>query len=482
MIVIQNLISTEIGYQPDMDTNASPIATTYAEPLAILNNQTAVLSPLLATSWDEDPANKTLTAHLRKGVKFHDDTDFNAAAVKWNWQGQIDAHKGLKYLKSIDIIDDYTVRFSLTDYPYDAPISLLNNVLMYSPTAFAKNGKDWCYTHAVATGPFMVTDYKADVAITMKRFDNYWGKDQGYPYLDGILLKKIPDPVTAQTTMESKQADQWQIIPNPSLATDLAKKGFIVNATGPVQLSLWYLYPDTKPNSIFNDIKVRQAVAAAIDIPAITKLLGKGGYAALNQLVPAGLDGYNPTYKGIVYDPANAKKLLTDAGFPTGFSTNLTYSAENQEHIDASTAIQSYLAKVGINTTLIPLTAPAYFPAIFGAGWDGLFFGFSGCGNDQACISSFNTWMGPDRGLPFLLRGWSPATVELLSKGMHTYDAATRKTIGQQLMAMATDQWNVIPLYGEPMVSINQPWVHDDHPRYGLGYSRTPFKVWMDAH
>jgi peptide/nickel transport system substrate-binding protein len=482
MIIIQNLISSEIGSQPEMDTNASPISTIYVEPLAILNNQTSVLTPALATSWDEDPANKTLTAHLRKGVKFHDNTDFNADAVKWNWQTMIDGHKASKNLKSVDVIDDYTVRFSLTDYPYNTVIDMLNGVLMYSPTASKTHDKNWTFTHAVGTGPFMVTDFQQDVAITMKKFDNYWGKSLGYPYLDGIILKRMPDPVTAQATMESKQADQWAIIPNPSLAPDLAKKGFKVNGTGPVQLSLWYLYPDTKPNSIFNDIKVRQAVAAAIDIPSMVQLLGKGSYSALNQLVPKGLDGYAPDYKGIPYNPANARKLLADSGHPDGFNTSLTYSAENAEMSDACTMIQSYLSAVGIKVNIIPLTSAAYFPAIFGAGWDGLFFGFSGCGNDQACISSFNMWMGPNRSLPFLLRSWPTAVTDLLDKGLHTYDAAARKPIGQQLIAAATDQWNVIPLYGEPMVTINQPWVHDDHPKYGYGYSRTPYLMWMDPH
>jgi ABC-type transport system substrate-binding protein len=384
-------------------------------------------------------------------------------------------------LKSIEVIDDYTLKFTLTDYPYDAPVALLNAINMFSPTAFKTNGKDWCYQNAVATGPFQVTEFKRDVSITMKKFDNYWGKSQGYPYLDGVVMKQISDSISSQAMMESKQVDIWENMPVVSMSGAMVKKGFKANYTGPVQKQLWYLYPEVKPTSIFNDIKVRQAVAAAIDTEAIAEAVGKGTYEGLHQLVPKGLKGYNPNYKGIPFDPAKARQLLTEAGYPTGFKTNLYYSAENSDMADAATAIQAFLSDVGISAEIVALTQASYFPAIFGKGWDGLLIGFAMTGNDPFCVSAFSTFMGPNRSLPFSLRPWSQEVLDLLDKGLHSYDTTTRATIGQQLIKAASDQQNVIPLYCYGMPSVLQPWVHDVHPADGYGV-RHMYKVWMEAH
>jgi peptide/nickel transport system substrate-binding protein len=160
MTIIKNTFPAEIGFQPDFGSNEGSLATLYAEPLAEFNMNTEEFFPMLATSWEQDFANKTLTVHLRKGVKFHDGTDFNAEAVIWNYELMAEAHKApyQDETDSIDIIDDYTLRFVMNDYPYDTASSLLNNVDYFSPTAYQTHGKDWCYEHAVATGAFVVTD------------------------------------------------------------------------------------------------------------------------------------------------------------------------------------------------------------------------------------------------------------------------------------------------------------------------------------
>jgi peptide/nickel transport system substrate-binding protein len=480
--IIQNIMALEIGYPPDFGSQEGATSTLYAEPLAEYNMNTGACDPCLATSWDEDFANKTFTVHLRKGVKFHDNTDFNAEAVRWNFQLGIDNKKGSIWtmLKSMEIIDDYTLKFSFNDYPYDMKWVVLPTT-MFSPTAIQKNGKDWAYKHEAATGPFTVTDYQQDISFTMKKFDNYWRKNEGYPYLDGIVFSRIGDLMVCKTMMESKQADIWEAMADPSLTVGMDKKGFIINATGPVQLLYWYLYPDTKPNSIFNDIKVRQAIASAINNPDLALAIGKGMYQGLNQLVYKDLYSYLPDYKGNPYNPALAKKLLADAGYPKGFKTKLTY--ENIMENEAS-AIQAYLSEVNIEVSMNPLTDSAWFPQLFGMGWEGLMLAFSGAGNDVYSISAFRDWLGPHRTIPFsMMREWSPEVLALMDKGLHTYDDNQRKAISAQLFKAANDQLNVIPLWERPIVAVHQPWVHSRHPAEGgLGGYRLIWKTWMDSH
>ena len=480
--IIENILASNVGYPPEFGSQEGATSTIWAEALAIPTDDFEGYIPFLATSWDEDFNAKTFTVHLRKGVKFHDGTVFDAKAAKWNYQLAIDNHRFslAKKLISLDIVDDYTLKFSFNDYPYNTKDIILN-ANFYSPTAIETNGKEWARDHAVATGPFKVTNFQRDVAITCERFEDYWQKDKGYPYLDKVVFKRIGDPLVAKATMEAGEADSWEGMSDPTVTVEMAKRGFKAYYSGrPVNPLPWYLYPEVKPNSIFNDIKIRQAIAHSLDTVGIARAIGKGIYDPLNQLVYKGLYGYNPDYKGFPYDPAKAKQLLAEAGYPNGFQTKLVHDANMP---DEAAAVQSNLKAVGIDAQLVPLTEGAWFGSLFGMGWDGLNLAFNGVGNDKYCIASFDAWMGPNRSLPFILNDWSPEVLALLDKGLHTYDLEARKVVAMQLMTAAAEQLNVIPVYQRPIAVLNQPWVHSKHPEEGgYGGGRHIYRVWIDKH
>ncbi|MCR4394429.1 MAG: ABC transporter substrate-binding protein, partial [Dehalococcoidales bacterium] len=146
------------------------------------------MQPELAESWEVTSTGDSpnIVFHLRKGVKFHDGTDFNAKAVAWNLD--IFKRTGMftattNFWKSWDIIDDYTIRVNFTSWR-NTLLRAWENYFFVSPTAYEKNGIEWMRTHMVGTGPFMQTDYKRDVSMTAVRFKDYW--DKGKPYLDGV--------------------------------------------------------------------------------------------------------------------------------------------------------------------------------------------------------------------------------------------------------------------------------------------------------
>jgi ABC-type transport system substrate-binding protein len=480
--IIENILASNVGYPPEFGSQEGATSTIWAEPLALLADDMEGLIPFLAESWDEDTTAKTLTIHLRKGIKFHDGTTFDAKAAKWNYQLGIDNKRFslAPKLISIDIVDDYTLKFNMNDYPYNTK-NIILQVNFYSPTAIETNGKEWARDHAVATGPFKVVDFQRDVAITCEKFTDYWQKDKGYPYLDKVVFKRVGDALVAKAMMEAGEADSWEGMSDPTVTVEMATRGFKAYYSGrPVNALQWFLYPEVKPNSIFNDIKIRQAIAYALDKEGIAKAIGKGIYDPLNQLVYKGLYGYNPDYKGYPYDPSKAKQLLADAGYPTGFQTQLVHDAAMP---DEAAAVQANLKAVGIDAKLVPLTEGAWFPALFGMGWDGLNLAFSGTGNDKYCIASFNEWLGPNRSLPFILRDWSPEVISLLEQGLHTYDLEARKAIAMKLMTTAAEQLNVIPVYQRPIAVLNQAWVHSKHPEEGgYGGGRHIYRVWMDKH
>jgi peptide/nickel transport system substrate-binding protein len=302
--------------------------------------------PFLATSWDIDTTAKTITFHLRKGVKFHDGTDFNAQAVKFNWDAQIEAKSSIaQYWESIDVIDDYTVRVNLIEY-FNTMLDSFQSAFIVSPTAYEKNGIEWMRNNMVGTGPFKLIDYKRDISAEFVRNPDYWM--EGKPYLDGIKVVWISDPLTAAAALRSGSTDAWQI-DTGSVAAGFEGSEFKTNArlTGMICM----IFDSANADSPFYDKRVRQAVDYAIDKEALVKAKGYGYWKAAYQLPPEGTMAYNPDYQGRHYDPDKAKQLLTEAGYPNGFKWRLVVSPLGTDK-DVAAGIQNYLKKVGIDISI----------------------------------------------------------------------------------------------------------------------------------
>ena len=194
--------------------------------------------PWLATSWKIDQANNTITLFLRKGVKFHDGTDFNAQAAKWTIDKAIEA-KQVKGFLSADVVDDYTVRINVQKYQNNL-LNLLASSMCnpVSPTAYEKNGEEWAKWHPVGTGPFKFVSFERGDKLTYTRWDGYWRK--GEPYLDGIEYLFIRDPMTQQAAMRARGDERVDVlsITSGEQAAMMQAQGFnvIKMPVGPVSL------------------------------------------------------------------------------------------------------------------------------------------------------------------------------------------------------------------------------------------------------
>lgn len=307
--------------------------------------------PRLATGWQVSPDNKSITLTLRKGVKFHDGTDFNAEAAKTCLdmcvQGGISTE--LKPITSIDIVDDYTIKLNLSEYSpalINALISL--QAMMVSPTALKTQGKDWCMLHPVGTGPFKFVSYQRDVSLKYEKFNGYW--QQGKPYLDGIGYVFITDPVTALASLKGGEAHAGAL-QSPKDASDLKATGKYAINTNPSGV-MGLVGDSARTGSIYADIRVRRAIAYAIDTAAIVKAIGFGIYPVATQFVAAQNAVYNPAVIGYPYNTQKAKDLLTEAGYPKGFQTTITFDGTAAIKGDVFTAIQNYLLAVNIDAKL----------------------------------------------------------------------------------------------------------------------------------
>ncbi|MGG2200976.1 MULTISPECIES: ABC transporter substrate-binding protein [Paenibacillus] len=366
---IMSSTATNIGFPA---TDAASFTLYYNRPaLESLGRYdgTGKMTPFLAESWQSDSKAKTITFKIKQGIKFQDGTDFNAEAVKWNIEQYVAAKRPeVKGIQSIQVIDASTVQLNLASWDIGLLDSIAYFVLMVSPAAVEKNGKDWAVSHPVGTGPFNFVSWEKDVSIKFKKNENYWQK--GKPYLDAIEYSFIYDLNTAGNVFKSGGADViTQMTAETTLELEkLGKSTMQNNAKIYGRIGLGLMFDSGNPNSPLKELKVRQAVMHAVDTKAIIKSVLRGLAEETNQYYDSTAQFYNPDVKGYPYDPEKAKQLLAEAGYANGFKTKITTIPSYENLV---TAVQSYLAKVGIDVQVVTMDVSKLIALTAGT-WDGM--------------------------------------------------------------------------------------------------------------
>jgi glutathione transport system substrate-binding protein len=323
------------------------------------------LVPVLAESTEVNEDSTQYTVHLRRGVKFHDGTTFDAAAVKLNYDRLRDPANHLKrqsLLEAVDkveVVDEFTVRLVLK-----APSGVLLNYLAHtgasilSPKAIAQYGAE-ISRHPVGTGPFTFTSWTPDT-LKAARNPDYWRKDR--PRLDGVTIRCVPESGARLALLRSGEAQF--VFPLPPETVQLIERDqrLVIDKTPSIVAQYVALNTSKKP---FDDQRVRQALNYAIDKNAFIKVVYNGFGIPMDAPVAPGIAFYSK--QGVwPYDPAKAKQLLADAGYPNGFETEI-WNFSNTLNNRASQFLQQQLAVVGVKVTVNPLEAGVATTRLWGA-------------------------------------------------------------------------------------------------------------------
>jgi ABC-type transport system substrate-binding protein len=446
------------------------IFSAMADPLLSFDEKNQPV-PCLATAMDVAPDGKTITLTLRKGVKFQDGTDFNTAAVKYHIQNYKYANSQFANIKSIDVIDDYTLKFNLSAYDATLPLNLNMYGMVCSLTASQKatTPDNRVKDHLVAAGPFKLVDWQRDNFVKTTRFDGYWQK--GKPYLDGMEYQAIADQTVAVMALEKGQA-QMLITVSPKDAESLKEKGFKIKYG---MNSAAFLGNDgSNADSPFADKRVRQAVEYAIDKKAVADAMGRGFWTPLSQICPPHIYmGYNPDIQGRSYDPAKAKQLLTEAGYPTGFKTKIIASTTADREV--LTAIQTYLNNAGISTEL-DIADPVRFASINKEGWhNGLMLTQAGINSTEIRpIKAFFDSRGVNNRSIFRAPGFQ----QTLEQAIAEPNPEIHRGLMQKLVRMMYDEAMVTPLWATSDICVMQQSVQDVDI-LGPSAGWTPGNVWL---
>ncbi len=408
----------------------------------------------LAEDWEIAPDGKSVTFYLRKGVKFHDGTDFNAEVAKWCLE-QYWANKSpyTSSWESLEVIDTYTLRLNVTEYTN----SLLTNLggtpgIMYSRAAVEKNGIEWAKYNPVSTGPFKFVSWVRDTSMEFERFDDYWGDR---PYLDRIKLVLVADPMTGAMALQAGEAD-IMILENVQVqGPDLEKKGYKV-ALGRVGLML-FVGDSKNPDSPFADQRVREAVEYAIDRQAISDALGKGYWEPCFQACPSWGYGYVPGFQGRQYNPAKAKQLLAEAGYPNGFKTR--FITEDMFDDEPLLAAQANLSAVGIEADLEKVTHAKYNEYYY-KGWNNaLFYSTQGLVTPNYAAFMDLFWGEFSLRYPSLYK--PQKMLDSIAQAIKAIDYEDEVALSREATQIIYDEAVAIPLWTFVHGNAIAPYVHD---------------------
>lgn len=432
-------------------------------------NKDFSLAPELAKSWEIQNDGQKIVFKLQENVKFQDGTPFDAAAVKWNIEKRLDPKTGspqrdqlAPIIDSVEVVDPTTVVFNLKGR-FPSLLSLLGERpgFMVSPTAYEKSQEDFA-NHPVGTGPFVFKNWVRGSALTVERNPDYWEK--GLPHLDKIVFKDLAGSVIGVQRLLTKELD---FVPDlsPQEIRPIETNANI--AVKPITVGRWYSLQWQVDKPPFNDLRVRQAFAYALDRDRINKIVMQGRGVISEGPTPAGLWWYDESIKSLPYDPEKAKQLLKEAGIEPGLKVSLS-APQIPAFQQISQLVQEQLAAVGVTATLQPVSANDWFAKIV----------------DKSTNFTPTRWTqrpDPD-GLLYILfhsKGFQNTTAynnpeidQLLDKARQTYDQAERKKLYSEAQTKIVAELPMVPLFfSAEYAAMRKPvenfeWIPDQIPRF----------------
>lgn len=425
------------------------------------------LIPGLAESW-KLVNNLTWEFKLRKGVKFHDGSDFTADDVVWSLDrpATIVGSPTLftaftKGIVNKAVVDPHTIRIT-TSGPYPLLISDMSAIAIVSKSA-TQNLKSNDFATGkglVGTGPFKFAKFLRNDRIILERNDSYWGPK---PAWNSVAIRFISNNSTRLAALLAGDVHAIEDVPTPDMASVRANPK--LNLFSTVSHRVVYVFLDFRDKSPhvtdasgkildvnpMKDIRVRTALSMAINREAIKDHVMEGLAKPASNLVPEGYFGYNPAIKAIRYDPEGAKKLLAQAGYPKGFDLKI-HTTNNRLVNDEKVAqtIAQMWSKIGVHTLVEAQPAAIFFPAlsrgVYSAGLSG--FGAS-TGESSFTYRSLVACVNKEKGLGVFNRSHycNPKMDAILLNAMSTIPENDRRKLLQDVALEQANDIGVIPVH-----------------------------------
>jgi ABC-type transport system substrate-binding protein len=449
------------------------------------------LQPSLAVEW-EPVGEKTWRFTLREGVKFHDGTDFDAEAVKFTFDRVFNPDtpgKGAGYvpkISAVEVVDARTIDITTAEPsgPFLPAMSMVAAVGIVSPSAVEEYGEDYGF-HPVGTGPFQFKEWQLGDKIILEQFDGYWGDKAK---LDTLVFKEYPEDTARQLAFEKGEID-FLVRPQPALVGALEEdpSATVQRRTG---LRLFQVGMKTQ-DSVFSDVRVRQAANYAVDTQGISEFITEGLTNPARGYLASTTPGFTEA-GAYPYDPERAAELLEEAGWVLGDDgirrrddeplevTFWAYVGRDLKDKEIAEVVQEQLGQVGFNVDLQVYETSVYYGLfweryedmdMFMLGWTPL------TGDpDMSLFPQLHSENWPTKSTS----GWNLSSYEnaevdkLLETGRFSTDADERMRAYQEGLKLVGEDAPWIPIYETTETGVMKDYVK------GFETHASEYILWFD--
>ncbi|MBY5406418.1 ABC transporter substrate-binding protein [Rhizobium leguminosarum] len=352
------------------------------ETLVRLGDDNKTITPALAEKWEANENNTQFTFHINPKAVFSDGSPVEAKDVKWSWERLGNLQGGMAWLfetvTAIETPDERTivVKLSAPDSeflgkviaPYagvvNSEVASVQGAKAAKSDAASDAAEPWFLANSAGSGPYVLGAYSPNDELRFTRNEKYWDKPAA---IDEIVIKQIKDSVAQAQALQSGAADiAMQIAPDTAPTIESAE--ITVETVPSYNFIYMAMSPGAKANTVPLSLKVRQAIAYAIDYKSLIDFTIGGAGKSVAVAIPNGFPGTDGLPQP-EYDVEKAKQLLKEEGLGDGFDMESVFPNENYYGVDMSTLmqfVQQNLAKVNVRLQLKPTTFPVWLDTVKG--------------------------------------------------------------------------------------------------------------------
>jgi peptide/nickel transport system substrate-binding protein len=425
-------------------------------------------TPSLAESWAESKDHLTYTFTLRKNARFHNGEPVTADDVKFSFERYRGASAKLlkDRVKDVQALDPGHVRFVLRE-PWPDFMTFYGTTASGAAWVVPKKyvqqvGDDGFKRAPVGAGPYRVVSFKPGVELVLEAFDGYWRKP---PQVKRLVMRSVVEETTRAAALKNGEVDIAYLLTGPTAEEVKRTRG--LKLVAPVLSgAFWLELPDQwDPKSPWHDRRVRLAASVALDRNAVNQAESLGFSRLSGSIVPR-IFQYAVPYDPPTYDPARARKLLAEAGYPNGFDAGDFYPFP--PYASMGEAIIGYLEAVGIRSRVRNMERAAYFSAWHDKKLHGIILVISAAfGNAATRIEPYVTKNG------IYAYGARPDVDDLYTRQTRELDPKKREALLRQIQQILHDETIEVPIYELAFVWGVGPRVEESGASLipGFGYS-----------
>jgi peptide/nickel transport system substrate-binding protein len=432
---------------PGLDLTATPASATAGVVLynvqecLVKVDRTGKLVPWLAERW-HTADNRNYTFFLKRGVRFHNGRELKAADVKYVFDRAMNPETKHPYPRDYDAIGDIIVRdeATITFALKSVNANFLHNLARQGSVIYPREAVETMKSHPIGTGPFRFEEWVRGDRIVLVRNRDYHVK--GLPKLDRVTYRFMPDPNAVLAALKAGDVDASLFGLGPEHVQDVQKDPrftvIVGDTTNDVILAM---NNSRKP---YTDVRVRRAVTHGINKADVLK----GAMFGLGKILGSNVDPLNPYYvdmsKAVPFDPARARKLLAEAGYPNGFDTVLKVAPQYYYTVRSGEVIAENLKKVGVNVKLEQIEWGQWLSRVFRES-----------DFDLTIIGHAEAWDVKNYANPkYYFRYDSAKFQELFAKSEVTLDDKARGALFAQMQKLMAEDAPVVWLYMHPRLAV----------------------------